>query len=125
MAEHSDMKDKDLLKEFGNRVREFRKQKGWTLEDLASASGLHPSSISQVERGERNLTLNNLQRLSEGLKVEPFQLLLFEVDHILKPEEAVQFKVKEMLENAPDAKKELLYHLSRVLLEWDPEDHPK
>jgi len=112
--------DSDILKELGDRVRLFRKKKDWTLEDLALESGLHPSSISQVERGERNLTLKNLSRLAEGLEVDPYQLLLYEDDDLMEREQASQFKVKEMLETAPSSKQELLYNLSRLLLEWQP-----
>ncbi len=108
--------------EFGKRVRLFRKKKNWTLEDLAAESGLHPSSISQVERGERNLTLKNLSRLAEGLEVDPYQLLLYESEEVMEEEEASKFKVKEMFENAPSAKKELLFNLSRILLEWQPSE---
>lgn len=112
--------DSDILTEFGERVRLFRKKKGWTLEDLAVESGLHPSSISQVERGERNLTLKNLSRLASGLDVDPYQLLLYDSRDIMNQEEASRFKVREMLETAPNSKKELMFNLSRILMEWDP-----
>ncbi len=113
---------RDILNEFGERVRLFRKKKNWTLEDLAGKSGLHPSSISQVERGERNLTLKNLSRLADGLDVDPYQLLLYETDVMMEAEKASQFKIQEMMESAPSSKKELLLHLSRILLEWQPSD---
>lgn len=112
--------DSNILKEFGDRVRLFREKKGWTLEDLAVESGLHPSSISQVERGERNLTLKNLSRLADGLDVDPYQLLLYNTEEIMNQEEASRFKVREMLETAPGSKKELMFNLSRILMEWDP-----
>lgn len=114
--------DRDILTEFGDRVRLFRKKKGWTLEDLAMESGLHPSSISQVERGERNLTLKNLSRLANGLDVDPYQLLLYDSQEIMNQEEASRFKVREMLETAPSPKKELMFNLSHILMEWDPDD---
>lgn len=115
------MVDNKILTYVGDRIRQFRKDRGWTLEDLSGASGLHPSSISQAERGERNLTLSNLERLAEGLEVEPFQLLL-NTDEILDDQQEQKFKVENLLQDAPDDKKRLLYELSELLLDWEPEN---
>ncbi len=108
----------EILSRVGERVRKFRKQKGWTLEELSKESGLHQSSISQIERGQRNLTLKNLNRLSEGLDVDPYQLLLFVDGKIMDSKQSERFKIQEMLETAPEEKKELMYNLSRILMEW-------
>lgn len=115
------MVDNKILNYVGDRIRQFRKDRGWTLQDLSGASGLHPSSISQAERGERNLTLSNLQRLAEGLDVEPFQLLL-NTEEMLDDKQEQEFKVEQLLEHAPEHKRELLYQMSELLLDWEPEE---
>jgi transcriptional regulator with XRE-family HTH domain len=61
--------------EFGKRVRSERKAHGWTQEKLAETTGLHPTYIGDAERGERNLSLDNILKLAKGLKVEPGSLL--------------------------------------------------
>ncbi len=48
------------------RVREMRRQKGWTLEELASVSGVSRSMISQIERGSANPTLGVAHRLANA-----------------------------------------------------------
>jgi len=48
------------------RVREMRRQKGWTLEELSSASGVSRSMISQIERGSANPTLGVAHRLASA-----------------------------------------------------------
>jgi len=46
------------------RVREMRRQKGWTLEELSSVSGVSRSMISQIERGSANPTLGVAHRIA-------------------------------------------------------------
>ncbi len=110
----------NIQKGVGGRIRTIREQKDLTLEKLGERSGIHPSSISQIERGKRNLTLNNLARLADGLNVEPYQLLMFHEDRTLSDLEEMQFKVRELFEDAPKNKRDLLYAISRALLEWNP-----
>lgn len=56
--------------EFGARLRAARTAKGWTQERLAEAAGLHFTYVSSVERGERNVSLQNILRLADALTVD-------------------------------------------------------
>ena len=56
-----------VLVRFGNRVRELRKKKGLSQEGLALESGLDRSYVGGVERGERNISLENITRLAKAL----------------------------------------------------------
>ncbi|MET1168220.1 helix-turn-helix transcriptional regulator, partial [Bacillus velezensis] len=56
-----------LPEDVGNRIRELRKAKGWTQEQLAEAAGLHYSYIGGVERGDRNISLETLEKIINGL----------------------------------------------------------
>jgi DNA-binding XRE family transcriptional regulator len=67
--------EKQVAEVFGKRVRELRLEKGMTQEQLAEASGLHPTFISNVERGYRVPTLTTLYRLARGLDVDACGLL--------------------------------------------------
>ena len=53
----------------GVRVRDLRKERGLTLEELAEVSGVSRAMISKLERGEKNPTLVIAARLAEGLGV--------------------------------------------------------
>ena len=59
----------------GTRVRFYRKQKGLSQEKLAELCGLQPSYVGQIERGEKNITVEILYRLSQGLDVSMADLL--------------------------------------------------
>lgn len=67
---------------FGRRVREVRLSVDISQEELAHRSGLDRSYVGQVERGERNLTLENIYRLAEGLGV-PAARLVVELNDLL------------------------------------------
>jgi transcriptional regulator with XRE-family HTH domain len=56
-----------LLKELGKRIREKRKHRGWTQEDLAAKANIDRSYIGGVERGQRNLTFTALCDISAAL----------------------------------------------------------
>ena len=57
----------ELRKEIGKRVRLYRIKLGLTQEKLAELSGLHNTYIGQTERGEKNITLCSLLKLTEAL----------------------------------------------------------
>lgn len=55
---------------FGKRVREIRKSKGISQENLALLANVNRSYMGQIERGEFNLTLTKIYQLSEALEVD-------------------------------------------------------
>ena len=60
---------------FGRRVRSIREAGGLSQETLAERSGLHRTYISSLERGHRNVGLDNILRLAAALGVQPSELL--------------------------------------------------
>lgn len=60
---------------FGRRVQAVRKEVGMSQEALAEAAGLHPTFISNVERGYRVPSVPTLLRLAAGLGVPPSALI--------------------------------------------------
>ena len=56
---------------FGRTVRKLRLAKDWTQEELAAQAGLHPTYIGGVERGQRNLGLDNVLKIARALGVHP------------------------------------------------------
>ncbi len=59
----------DIQKKVGTRVRELRKQKGWSQDVFADKTGLHRAHIGEIERGESNVTLQTLKILADALGV--------------------------------------------------------
>ena len=63
-----------LRKSLGDRVRKLRKSQGLTQEGLASKSGLHSTYLGAIERGEKNVSVDNIEKIAKGLGVEPADL---------------------------------------------------
>lgn len=59
----------------GANVRTLRTAKRLSQEGLADAAGLHRTYIGSVERGERNVSIDSLERIASALGVEPHELL--------------------------------------------------
>lgn len=66
---------KSQLKAFGLRVRKLREALDWSQDQLAERADLHRTYISGLERGERNVSVLNILRLSSALKTTPGKLL--------------------------------------------------
>lgn len=60
---------------FGQRIRELRLKRDLSQENLAEVAGLHRTYVGSVERGERNVSLDNIVRLAAALEVPPADLL--------------------------------------------------
>ena len=59
----------DLLVLLGKRVQELRAAKKWSQEEFAHVSGLHRTYIGQIERGEKNISFENLSKVAAVLGV--------------------------------------------------------
>lgn len=72
------MKERDILKKFGNRVKKLRLQKGINSQmELSFKAGLDRTYIGGIERGERNVALINIEKIAKALDVELGELLRF------------------------------------------------
>jgi len=68
------MKINLVQQRFGERLRELRQSAGFTQEELADAAELDRSYVGSVERGERNLSIENVCRLAAAIRVSPADL---------------------------------------------------
>jgi len=57
----------DVLERFGTAVKFSREELGLTQEDLAEKAGIHRTYLSDIERGTRNLSLINIEKLAAAL----------------------------------------------------------
>ena len=59
----------DLAKIVGQRIRNYRTQLGLSQEKLAELSACHPTYIGQLERGEKNATLESIDKIASSLNI--------------------------------------------------------
>jgi len=63
------------LKRFGQRVRELRKEQGYSQENFAYACELDRTYMGGIERGERNVALRNIERIADTLEISVTELM--------------------------------------------------
>lgn len=59
---------------FGERVRELRRERGWSQEKFAALAELDRSYVGCIERGERNVSIENICKIANTLGVSPADL---------------------------------------------------
>jgi transcriptional regulator with XRE-family HTH domain len=71
---------KTIRNKFGEKVRELRRARGLSQEELAFRAGIHRNYLGGIERGERNPALDNISAIAKALGVDLSELLRFERD---------------------------------------------
>ena len=71
----------DILKVFSNNLKKYRNSQGLSQEKLAEMCGLHRTYLSSVERSQRNISIENIQRIADALGVETYKLFIDENDN--------------------------------------------
>ena len=84
------MADGDVKVLFGRRVRQLRKAKGVSQEAFAHEIKIDRSYFGSIERGERNVSLENICLIAKGLDVEPAELLRFDAVSDQEPQDAAE-----------------------------------
>ena len=60
---------KEILIKFGNKVRERRIELGLSQEELAGRADLHRTYIGMIERAEKNITIENIEKIAKALEI--------------------------------------------------------
>lgn len=71
---------KTLQHILGSNIKKLRLEQNLSQERLAELSSLHRTYVGSIERGERNVSLNNIVAIAHALKVQPYILLKEEKD---------------------------------------------
>ena len=64
-----------LRRVFATHVRAARKAAGLSQEQLAGEAGLHRTYVGSIERAERNVSLDNIERIAAALRTQASELL--------------------------------------------------
>lgn len=60
----------DIVERIGSNIRKVRQERGLSQEGLAAIAGLHRAYIGQIERGEKSIGLQNLEKIANALNVD-------------------------------------------------------
>jgi transcriptional regulator with XRE-family HTH domain len=68
----------DIIRVFGTNVRKYRLEKGVSQEKFAELCNLHRTYISDIERFQRSISLDNIQKIADALEIETYKLFIQE-----------------------------------------------
>ena len=68
----------DIVKVLGTNLKKYRTELGVSQEKFAEMCGLHRTYISDVERFQRSIALDNVQRIADALGIETYKLFIEE-----------------------------------------------
>ncbi|MBN1444477.1 MAG: helix-turn-helix transcriptional regulator [Candidatus Omnitrophica bacterium] len=99
----------------GKKIREMRKERGLTQEELAWKSGISLNFMGQIERGHKKPSIKTLKKISETLGIAPSAL--FEEIKYAPPEEDLLIeKIKSLLKEGSEEDKKLIYKIVKSVL---------
>lgn len=83
--------------EFGKKLKTIRTQRHLSQEELAFQCNMQASHIGQIERGQKNPTLETLQKISNGLDIPLPELLNFSTESSLESKNSTIIKINAYL----------------------------
>lgn len=114
------MDTESVLKNLGQNIRELRKNKKMTIDELAEKSSLSGKYLQGVEVGNRNISIKNLNKICKALETSPDTLLNMRPHNLKNSEEkifAISEKLKKFEENKLDFIGSMLDHLNNIMAE--------
>ena len=103
----------EIAKIIRQRIRNYRNEKGLSQEKLAELSGCHPTYIGQVERGEKNATLESIDKIASAMCIPLSKL--FEKMGEDNPD-SIPLKCYELVASKSKTEQE---HLYKILVEME------
>lgn len=100
----------ELAKTIGQRIRSYRTKLGLSQEKLAELSGCHPTYIGQIERGEKNATLESVEKISSALNV-PLSKLFEKLGNGEGEERNIPLECYEFLSAKSKEEQEQILHI--------------
>ncbi len=105
----------EIAKSTGKRIRNYRNNLGLSQEKLAELSGCHPTYIGQIERGEKNATLESIEKISAALNVT-LSKLFEKLSETEASQRSIPLECYEFLSEKSLQEQEIIY---RIILEID------
>lgn len=108
----------ELSHEIGKRIRNYRTQLKLSQEELAEKCSLHPTYIGQVERGEKNATIESISKISVGLNV-PLSTLFENLDRTAAVERSCAGEAYDLIQSLSVNSQKKMLEILRAILELE------
>lgn len=110
------MKKHELSITIGSRLRARRVELGYSQNETSEKSGLHPTYIGQVERGEKNATINSIERICNALNLSMEDLFanITSVSSELRPAQ----QCYDLIITQPIKDQQMIYSLLESIIKY-------
>lgn len=108
----------ELSGEIGKRIRNYRTQLKLSQEELAERCSLHPTYIGQVERGEKNATLESISKIAAGLNV-PLSALFENLERTAATRRSCAGEAYDLIQALPIDSQEKVLEILKAILELE------
>lgn len=111
----------NLRESFGRRCQQLRKAAGLTQEQLAKRAGMDAKYLGSVERGERNITIDNVAKIVNGLRVAPYEPFLFHLRELRTQGNVDEGALMNLIRRADASVRPVLIDVVGSFLQWAQE----
>ncbi|UII57065.1 helix-turn-helix domain-containing protein [Cytobacillus spongiae] len=108
----------DITKLIGQRLRTYRKDKGLSQEELAHRAALHTTYIGQLERGEKNATIESLYKVASALDITLEDLFKYLPSDKLSEQSMIIMRIVEKLHGKSIDDQKYIADMIESLLSW-------
>lgn len=105
-----------ITTEIGQRIRFYRKKKKLSQEKLAELCDFHPTYIGQLERGEKNPSIESIYKLTKGLGI-PITQLLEDIDTLENTNNNTALEIYHLCQQLPEKKQNAIKNILEEILE--------
>lgn len=103
----------------GERIRILRKERGWSQEELGEKADLHHTYVGAVERGEKNASIDTLDKIAEALGVEMIDLFT-----LARKQERIDSLRSHVIEEVMESSPEMLRLIATLIQTMRSEKAP-
>jgi transcriptional regulator with XRE-family HTH domain len=107
-----------LAEEIGIRLRNYRKAAHLTQEKVAFRAGLHPTYIGQLERGEKNATIDSIDKIIRALNISFDALLKNLGPTINEPTKETALQCYNLIEVLPPSEQQIMFEIIERVIQY-------
>lgn len=105
-----------IARELGERLRAYRTQRGWSQEEMAERADLHTTYIGQLERGEKNATIESISKVAAALDISLSKL--FENISLASSEKDIPSRCYDLIQKQPLRDQKLLLDILDAVIAY-------
>ena len=105
-----------IARELGERLRAYRTQRGWSQEEMAERADLHTTYIGQLERGEKNATIESISKVAAALDISLPKL--FENISLASSEKDIPSRCYDLIQKQPLRDQKLLLDILDAVIAY-------